>query len=645
MKLSFFTSRPFFQIIIFVSILLTNMQILEAKVKLPALVSDGMVLQRDQKLKIWGSADVGEKVTVQFQNRVYSTKTDSQGNWTINLPKLHAGGPYEMTINEIILKDILIGDVWLASGQSNMELPMYRVRTIHGEEIKNANNPNIRFFTVPQKYNFKAPQNELEGGKWESTNPTTINTFSAAAYFFAKDLNAKYNIPIGVIHASLGGSPIQAWMDVTALKKYPEYVEEAKTWKNDDLIRKTESSEKALSEAWYTELNQSDIGVNQHWQDQNIDYSDWKSMQVPGSWEDQTGVFEGSVWLKKEFVVSKENTGKTAFLNLGRIKDADETYINGVKVGNVTYEYPPRWYQVPANILMEGKNTITVRVINGSGKGEFIAEKPYYIEIDGNRISLNGAWKFKIGAKMDRLAPGQTFIRWKSTGLYNQMIHPLTKYAIKGALWYQGESNTRKPSEYEGLLKMMVTDWRTKWNEPNFPFVIVQLANFMEPKSQPVETNWAEFREVQRRASSSIPNSGLVVLIDVGEQNDIHPLTKKEVGDRMALQAEKLAYNSKVLADGPIYSTMKIEGNSIRLFFKEGTNMFDKVEELKGFSIKNLDGEWFWANAKIEGETIVVSSDKVLNPIAVRYAWADNPNTANLRSNTGLPASPFTTEK
>ncbi|PZU04200.1 MAG: sialate O-acetylesterase, partial [Chryseobacterium sp.] len=326
----------------------------EAKIKLPALVSDGMVLQRNQKLNIWGKADANEKVEVKFLNKSYKTTADQNGNWKIVLPEQKAGGPYTMTINEITLKDILIGDVWLASGQSNMELPMRRLTPLYSNEIKNANNQNIRFFTVPQKYNFKSPQTELDGGKWEATNPQTILNFSGVAYFFAKDISEKEKVAVGIIHSSLGGSPIQAWMDENSLKKYPEYLDEAKKWQNDDLIKSTESSEQALSKAWYAELDQSDIGLNQHWEKFDLNDSDWKTMQIPGSWEDKEGSFEGSVWFRKEITLTKNQAGKAAFLNLGRIKDADITYINGTKIGNVTYEYPPRWYEVPTGILKEG---------------------------------------------------------------------------------------------------------------------------------------------------------------------------------------------------------------------------------------------------------------------------------------------------
>lgn len=628
---------------LFLILAISIIGVLNAKVKLPALVSDGMILQRNQVLKIWGYADAGEKVNVKFLNKTYSATADNQGNWNIMLPELKAGGPFVMTINDITLKDILIGDVWVASGQSNMELPMRRLKPLYGDEMKTVNNQNIRFFTVPQKYNFKASQNDLDGGKWESANPQTIQNFSGVAYFFAKNLYERNKIPVGIIHTSLGGSPVQAWMDANSLKSYPEYLQEAEKWKNDDLIKSTESGEQALSRAWYTELDQSDIGLNQHWENFDLNDSSWKTMNVPGSWEDQEGSFEGSVWLRKEITLSKDEAGKAAFLNLGRIKDADVTYINGVKVGNVTYEYPPRWYDIPAGILKEGKNIIAVRITNGSGKGQFIADKPYYLEIGVQKIDLKGSWKYKIGAKMDKMAPGQTFIRWKPTGLYNSMINPLINYKVKGFLWYQGESNTGKPKEYGDLLTTMINDWRSKWNEKDAPFLIVQLANFMEAKNQPVESNWAELRDQQRKVSLTVPQTGLAVIIDAGEWNDIHPLDKKTVGDRLALQALKIGDKKEIVADGPVYQSMKVEGNKIRLSFNKGTDDFAPVSELKGFAIKGKDGNYQWAKAKIQGKNIVVWNDGVNDPVSVRYDWADNPD-GNLKNKSGLPASPFTTE-
>jgi sialate O-acetylesterase len=630
--------------VVWLIITVFSISLTEAKIKLPALVSDGMILQRNQKLKIWGYADAGEKVSVKFLNASYTTSADKNGNWNIMLPELKAGGPFVMNINEVTIKNILIGDVWVASGQSNMELPMRRLKPLYSNEIKNANNQNIRFFTVPQKYNFKAPQTELDGGKWEAADSQTILNFSGVAYFFAKELNEKNKVPVGIIHTSLGGSPVQAWMDENSLKKYPEYLEEAKKWRNDDLIKSTESGEQAAGKAWYSELDQTDLGLKQHWEKSDLDDSGWKTMTVPGSWEDQEGSFDGTVWLRKEIILPKGSAAQSAFLNLGRIKDADVTYINGVKVGNVTYEYPPRWYDIPAGVLKDGKNIIAVRITNGSGKGQFIADKPYYLEIGNRKIDLKGQWKYNVGAKMTKMAPGQTFIRWKPTGLYNSMINPLIDYKIKGFIWYQGESNTGKPKEYGDLLTTMITDWRTKWNEENAPFLIVQLANFMESKSQPVESNWAELRDQQRMVSLTVPNTGLVVSIDVGEWNDIHPLNKKAIGDRLAVQAFRIADKKDIISDGPVYQSMKTEGNKIILSFKPGTDHLAEASDLKGFAIRGQDGQYQWAKAKTQGNKIIVWNDQISNPIAVRYDWADNPD-GNLKNTAGLPASPFTTEK
>lgn len=630
--------------VVWLIITVFSISLTEAKIKLPALVSDGMILQRNQKLKIWGYADAGEKVNIKFLNASYTTRADKNGNWNIMLPELKAGGPFVMNINEVTIKNILIGDVWVASGQSNMELPMRRLKPLYSNEIKNANNQNIRFFTVPQKYNFKAQQTELDGGKWEVADSQTILNFSGVAYFFAKELNEKNKVPVGIIHTSLGGSPVQAWMDENSLKKYPEYLEEAKKWRNDDLIKSTESGEQAAGKAWYSELDQTDLGLKQHWEKSDLDDSGWKTMTVPGSWEDQEGSFDGTVWLRKEIILPKGSAAQSAFLNLGRIKDADVTYINGVKVGNVTYEYPPRWYDIPASVLKDGKNIIAVRITNGSGKGQFIADKPYYLEIGNRKIDLKGQWKYNVGAKMTKMAPGQTFIRWKPTGLYNSMINPLVEYKIKGFIWYQGESNTGKPKEYGDLLITMITDWRTKWNEENAPFLIVQLANFMESKSQPVESNWAELRDQQRMVSLTVPNTGLVVSIDVGEWNDIHPLNKKAIGDRLALQAFRIADKKDIISDGPVYKSMKTEGNKIILSFKPGTDHMAEASDLKGFAIRGQDGQYQWAKAKTQGNKIIVWNDQVSNPIAVRYDWADNPD-GNLKNTAGLPASPFTTEK
>jgi len=336
--------------------------------------------------------------------------------------------------------------------------------------------------------------------------------------------------------------------------------------------------------------------------------------------------------------------GKKAKLLLGRIVDADSVFINGKFIGTTSYQYPPRRYNIPEGILKEGNNTLAVRIISNAGRGGFVTDKPYEIITDDTVIDLKGAWQFKLGAVMEPLA-SQTFIRWKPEGLYNAMIVPLLNYKIKGVIWYQGESNTDRPDEYKNLFTALINDWRKNWNEGDFPFLFVQLPNFMKARKQPSQSNWALLREVQLK-TLALPNTGMAVTIDVGEWNDIHPLDKLDVGKRLELAAEKIAYkNENVVYSGPIYQTMKVEGNKIILSFTNtGSGLIAKGGELKTFAIAGADKKFVWANAKLEDNKVIVWNDAVANPVAVRYAWADNPEGANLYNQEMLPASPFRTD-
>lgn len=642
--------KGLFKNTIFISLLIFSS--LFSQVKLPRLISDGMVLQRDSKVKIWGWASPNESVTVQFINSKYKTKANGNGEWSITLPQLKAGGPFEMKIdasNSITVKDILIGDVWVCSGQSNMELPMRRVMPLYENDIANSTNNFIRQFAVPQKYDFNIPHTDLDNGSWQSANPETVLNFSAAAYFFAKEIYDKYKIPIGLIHTSLGGSPAESWISEETLKKFPHYYNEAQQFKDSSLIKQIETSDQQRMQAWYNLLDQKDLGYKDSlkWSDPKLSTENWLTMKIPGFWaETEIGNVNGVVWFRKKINLPQSYSGKNAKLNLGRLVDADSTFVNGKFVGNVTYQYPPRWYNVPANVLKEGENIIAVRVVNSSGRGGFFPDKPYQLIIDKDTIDLKGEWQLKLGATMDPLG-SQTFIRWKPLGLYNAMIHPLLNYRIKGAIWYQGESNTapNKAMEYRKLFPALITDWRKNWKQGDFPFLFVQLANFMEAKDQPSESNWALLRESQLK-SLSVINTGMAVIIDIGEWNDIHPLNKKDVGKRLALAARKLAYKEKnIVYSGPIYKSMRIKGNTIELSFNHaGSGLIAKGGELKQFSIAGSDKKFVWANAIIVKNKVVVWSDQIQNPIAVRYAWADNPEGANLYNKEGLPASPFRTD-
>ncbi len=621
-------------------------------VKLPRLVSDGMVLQRGDSTKIWGWADPGEEITIDFKEQTYKTIACENGEWAVTLSELSAGGPYSMTINaenHISLKNIMIGDVWVCSGQSNMELTMDRAKYKYPEVIVQSKNPAIRQFLVPDKYNFKEPQQDLSSGRWESANPKTILGFTAVGYFFAKELNEKYNVPVGLINAALGGSPAEAWLSEDALKQFPHYIQTANKYKDDNYIKEVTEKDQAAANEWNTAIRKKDPGLAKdqtRWYKTSYDDSNWPTINVPGYWTNPN-IGPGSVWFRKEFDVPESMTGKPAKLWLGRIVDGDETYVNGKKVGEITYEWPPRIYDISANLLKTGKNIIAVRIISNSGRGGFVPDKPYeLVTADGQSIDLKGPWKYKLGAKMPT-RPSQTFIRWKPIGLYNAMIAPLLNCKIKGVIWYQGESNADRAQEYQKLFPVLIADWREKWNQGDFPFLYIQLANFMEAKDQPSESGWAELQEAQLK-TLAVPNTAMVVTIDIGVWNDIHPLNKQDVGKRLTLAAQNLAYGEKdVVYSGPIYQSMKIDGNKIILSFSNiGTGLAAKgCSELKEFAIAGPDKKFLWATAEIDGDKVLVSSDKVTNPIAVRYAWADNPEGANLYNKEGLPASPFRTDE
>jgi len=620
-------------------------------VKLPRLVSDGMILQRGAGAKVWGWADVGEKVTIKFNGKIYDTTAGADGKWEVKLSERKAGGPYTMEIdagNHITLKDIMVGDVWVCSGQSNMVLPMSRVSNRYPDEIAASKNDAIRQFLVPEKYDFKAPQQDLQSGRWESANPETVLRFTATGYFFAKALYEKYGVPIGLVNASVGGSPAEAWLSEEALKEFPEHLETAKKFKDDDYINQIRTREKATNDAWYKLIRQRDKGLaagEKRWYDPAFDASKWPTMKLPGYWADgELGPVNGVVWFRKDIGVPDSMAGKPGRLLMGTIVDSDKIYINGRLVGTTSYQYPPRRYDVPSNLLRTGKNTIVARVVNTSGRGGFVKNKPYQLTAAGRTINLKGQWQYKLGATMDPLPP-TTFIQYKPLGLYNGMIAPLLNYTIKGVIWYQGESNTWKPFEYRKLFGALITNWRQKWNQGDFPFLYVQLANFMEAKDQPSESGWAALRDAQLE-TLSVPNTGMAVTIDIGEWNDIHPLNKKDVGRRLALAARKLAYGDKnIVHSGPIYESMKIKGGKIVIIFKNvGSGLIAKGGDLKHFAIAGPDKKFVWAKAKIKGKKVIVWSDEVAEPIAVRYAWADNPEGANLYNKEGLPASPFRTD-
>jgi sialate O-acetylesterase len=624
-----------------------------AQVRLPRLVSSGMVLQRDAPVRIWGWARAGEAVTVAFQGKTYRATAGPDGQWRVPLPAMKAGGPYELKIdasNHLVLKDILLGDVWFCAGQSNMELPMRRVRDKYPQEVATANNPRIRQFDVPMRYDFRGPKHDVTGGSWVALTPETVLGFSAVGYFFAKEINAKYQVPVGLIKVAVGGSPAEAWLSADALKQFPKYEQQAAPYRDSAAVAGIRQRESAGVSDWYKRLHQADQGEapgQPKWSSPSYDASAWPTMNVPGYWADQTplGMVNGVLWFRKEVEVPASMAGQPGRLELGTLVDADSTYINGQLVGTTAYQYPPRKYDFGPGVLKAGKNVITVRLISNGGRGGFTKEKTYQLTAGGQALDLRGPWQYKLGATTPP-TPGTTTFQYQPGGLYNGLVAPALPYAIKGVLWYQGESNVGRPADYYALTSSLVKDWRTHFQRPDLPFLYVQLANINAAKKEPGESNQALVRDAQRRLLA-LPRTGMAVIHDVGEWNDIHPLDKQTVGHRLALAAEKVAYgDAKLVASGPLYQAMKIAGNQAALTFASvGTGLVAKGGgQLAGFTIAGDDHKFVPASARIEGNKIIVSSDQVAAPVAVRYAWADNPEGANLSNKEGLPASTFRTD-
>lgn len=622
----------------------------QAQIRLPTLVSNGMVLQRDTKVNIWGWASPGEKVTVRFKGKTYRTVTGQDGKWLLSLSPSKAGGPYTMDIsgtNKITISNILMGDVWFCSGQSNMVLPMERVKEKYPEAIAEANYPEIRNFFVSTLADVTKIHEDLPPGKWVAATPKDVLGFGAASYFFALKIYQRYHVPIGLINSSVGGTPIEAWISADGLKQFPQYDSQAEKFKDTAYIHKITRVIPRKPAAL-----QPDRGTSgpKPWYDPAFTPASWHNFWLPGYWADQ-GIrgLNGIVWFRKEFDVPAAMAGKPAKLFMGRTVDADYVYVNGVFSGSISYQYPPRRYNLPAGVLKAGKNVIVVKVVNYSGKGGFVPDKPYYISAGDEKIDLRGDWQYQVGQVFppgyQGGGGGGFSMQNAPTGLYNTMVAPAIDYTIKGFLWYQGEANTFKAKEYRDLTTSLVTDWRAKWREGELPFIWAQLPGFMEVQYSPSQSQWAELREAQLQALS-VPKTAMAVTIDAGEWNDIHPLDKKDVGDRLALAAEHIAYgDNDVVYSGPIYKSNKIEGNKIILSFSSiGSGLMVKGGgDLYYFEIAGSNKKYVWAKAVIDGDKVVVWSDEVASPVSVRYAWADNPEGANLYNKEGLPASPFET--
>jgi len=625
-------------------------QVCQAQVSLPKVFGDNMVLQRELNIPVWGISTPGATIISELGNTKSTAKADPEGKWTVHLPKFKAGGPYTLKIYEeakpgegVVLNGILIGDVWLASGQSNMEWQVQQAKDA-SVEIANANFPQVRFLMVNHSNEVK-PQTDISTDGWQVSDSNTVKESSAVAYFFARKIHGDQNVPIGIIESTWGGTRIEPWTSREMLLTSPitrEWTLSADTlhYNRDDIVRDSLKQVRFWEIVYNPQNNADKIFTASDYDD-----SGWTEIAMPNVLKDfGIGYYEGMVWMRKKISLPESYSGKDLTINLGHPEMTYSLYFNGNEIcKNVWFGNATHSYTIPTALVQPGENTIAVRIAMLWGGGGLNPGNDIYITDGSKEITLAGLWLYEkdLEPQIPKLSGNQGY----PTVLFNSMINPLIPYGIKGFLWYQGESNAEEAYNYRELFPMLIKDWRKQWQQGNLPFLYVQLANFMQQKPLPSESEWAELREAQTMALS-LPNTGMACAIDIGDAGTVHPLNKQEVGRRLALIANKTVYKQdSIICSGPIYKSYKKEGNRIRISFTEigsGLSTCDG-EKVKGFAIAGDDKQFHWAKAVIEGNVVVVYCDEVENPQAVRYAWADNPE-CNLINSEGLPAVPFRTD-
>jgi sialate O-acetylesterase len=620
--------------------------LVNANVRMPLVFSDGMVLQRNKEIPVWGWADANEKVEVHFNKQTKTITADATGKWMVKLDSEKAGGPFELTVtgkNKIVIKDVLVGEVWICSGQSNMEFQMYKTMNSKAE-MEDSNYPMIRHFGVAQDLS-GSPKEDLKAGKWAVCSKETISDFTAVGYFFAKKLYAELKIPIGIINTSWGGTCVETWTSREAFEKSDEFKTMIAEVPSVDMDAIFETYKKSVLDN-IKKVQGFDVTMNDENQFKDLNFKDanWPEIKVPSLWENQQiGNIDGVVWMRKTVVLSAEQVKKEAVLHLSKVDDEDITYVNGVQVGTNNLWEAKRVYTIPAGVLKEGTNVIAVRIADYTGGGGIYGD-PADLKIDfkDSNIPLEGLWKFNVVQVKIAISPNSY-----PSLLYNAMVNPLIPYAFQGVLWYQGEANVWRAKQYKKAFPLMINDWRTKWEQGDFPFYFVQLSTFNEFNGNSKSgSRWAELREAQTE-TLNLPNTGMAVTTDIGNATDIHPTNKQDVGARLASIALNNLYGKKQICSGPMYKSMEIKGNQIILTFDKigsGLSASDNTENVKGFEIAGADKVFYATKAIIKDNKIIVSSEKVPNPVAVHYGWADDDTEINLFNNEKFPASPFRTD-
>ena len=617
-----------------------------ANVGMPLLFSDGMVLQRNKTIPVWGWADANEKVEVRFNKQIKTIKADKNGKWMVKLDAEKAGGPFELNIigkNKIVIADVLVGEVWICSGQSNMEFQVYKTMNAKAE-IEDSNYPMIRHFGVAQDLT-GSPKEDLKAGKWAVCNKENVGDFTAVGYFFAKKIYAELKIPIGIINTSWGGTCVETWTSREAFENSEDFKDMIAEVPQVDLDAIFETYKKSVLDN-LKKVQGFDVTMTNENQFKELNFQDtnWPEIKVPSLWENQQiGNIDGVVWMRKTIVLSAEQANKEAVLHLSKVDDEDVTYVNGIQVGTNNIWESQRVYKIPAGVLKEGVNVIAVRIADYTGGGGIYGD-PADLKIDfkDSNIPLEGLWKFNVVQVKIAISPNSY-----PSLLYNAMINPLIPYAFQGVLWYQGEANVGRAKQYKIAFPLMISDWRTKWNQGNFPFYFVQLSTFDEFGGNSKKgSKWAELREAQTE-TLKLTNTGMVVTTDIGNAKDIHPTNKQDVGKRLAAIALNNVYNKKMVYSGPAFLSQEIKGNQIILTFDNlgsGLSSSDSNGILKGFEIAGTDKVFHSAKAIIQNNKVIVSSENVPNPVAVHYGWADDDTEINLFNKEKFPASPFRTD-
>ncbi|HET9003872.1 MAG TPA: sialate O-acetylesterase [Gemmatimonadaceae bacterium] len=611
--------------------------------RLARLFGDGMVMQRGARVPVWGWATPGSKVHVTFDARSDDATAGRDGAWRVTLPAMGLGGRHTLTVSggseRLVVHDIVVGDVWICSGQSNME---YMLADARGgrEAVASAHDSMLRHFKVPRSWAM-APESELAGGAWAPADSAHAGEFTAVGYFFARELRAKERVPIGLINATWGGTRIESWTSAKSLGLDSSVIAA--------LVARDRADEEAILSGLRTrigalpERDEGMAGSRALWADPALDDSHWATIPVPSIWE-SAGYdgMDGTAWYRTTFELSADEAQRGVQLGLGMIDDSDVSWVNGVEIGRMEYRWnAARRYDVPPNALRPGRNVITVRVEDTGGGGGIYGDSALlYVQSGATRRPLAGSWRFRVGAVSVSLESRKSQL---PTVLYNKMVAPLADFPVKGVIWYQGEANADQMSDavaYRKQLPAMIEGWRRAFRNPRMPFIWVQLPNYMAPAAEPGESSWATLRESQH-ATLSLPATGEAVTIDIGEAGDIHPKNKEDVGKRLALVARTVAYGERGAASAPTFKSLTRRGRELVLSFDTSSPLVVRGTKLGGFAVAGADRRFVWANARLERGKVIVSSESVADPVAVRYAWSDNPADATLFATNGLPVTPF----